>query len=178
MLDLDHPMSEHRFSASRAQDRVLNRAKRMTLVPTQERLKLLEECRKDLQEMRQINNAYFQESPFISSAIQELDDSLQKLATLKGGKITEDKSDGVGRCPACNSQITKFKTEGLTRAYFERVKPLMKEGKDVKDLIDLLTPRIGERGDYWHIYCDNCLDLISSAREKLDSPEGFATCFI
>lgn len=175
MLDLDHPMTEHIFAASRAADRVLERAKCMTLAPSSRRLELLESCRADLAQMRQLNSAHFEASPFIFGAIDELEAALQELANLKDGLITEDKSSGTGDCPACGTPITNFKTNGLSREYFKRVRNLTKSDKD---FAEQLTPRPEEYTDHWHTYCGNCLNLIGPAREKLDSTKGFGTCFI
>ncbi len=175
MLDLDHPMTQHIFAASGAKDRVLQRAKRMTLASSQQRLKMLEACGADLEKMRQLNREHFKASPFIFEAIDELEAALQTLAALKKGAIIEDKSNGEGHCPGCGTQITKFKTNSLSRAYFERTKHLQKEDEN---FMESMMPQPSDFEDRWHIYCDKCLDLIMPALGKLASPEGFCTDFI
>jgi hypothetical protein len=175
MLDLDHPMTRHIFAASGAEDRVLERAKRMTVASSPQRLKLREACQADLEKMRQLNRGHFKASPFIFEAIDELEAALQTLATLRGGAITEDKSDGEGQCPGCGAKITKFKTNSLSREYFERTRHLKKEDEN---FIVSIMPLPSDFKDLWHIYCDKCLDFIMPAREKLSSAKGFGTDFI
>lgn len=44
MLDLDNPMTQHRFSAAALDDMILERAKLMTMASTEERHILLQDC--------------------------------------------------------------------------------------------------------------------------------------
>jgi|SRR5215469_7711517 len=108
MLDLNHPQSQHTFAAARFENAILERAKKMTLVPSLRRRELLTECQQILDKMRALNAEHFQSSPFIFKAIDELGRSFVQLAELCNGNIVEDRSSGDGCCAACESPITNF----------------------------------------------------------------------
>jgi hypothetical protein len=148
MLDLDHPMTKHIFAASGMEDFLLVSAQRMTLLPSKERLSLLENCLVVLDNMRRLNNKHFEASSSIANAIDEVQGALEHIAHLNGGSIEEDKTDGEGPCAACGTPITSWETcpaEPWTR-------------------------RI--------IFCQQCNEPFMKAKAKLESPEGFGTCFI
>jgi hypothetical protein len=106
MLDLNHPMTEHIFAASRHDDAILSIAKRMTLVPTEERDALLCRSREHFASLRKLNQEHFEHSDFIASAIDELESGCEKIASLVS---TEDHTDGCGSCPVCSTVITNLK---------------------------------------------------------------------
>ena len=108
MLNLDHPQSKHIFAASGLEDAILERAKKMTLVPSVRRRELQVECQQMLSKMRALNSEHFKDSPFISDAIDELDRCLVQLAELRGGSIVEDMTAGEGCCATCGAQLTNF----------------------------------------------------------------------
>jgi hypothetical protein len=108
MLDLNHPQTKHVFAASNLEDSILTQAKRMTLIPSDQRLELFAECHNVFGKMRKLNSEHFKNSTFISIAIDELEQSLRRLAQLNDGLITEDRSSGEGCCPACGETITNF----------------------------------------------------------------------
>ncbi len=148
MLDLDHPMTKHIFAASGMEDFLMVSAQRMTLLPSKERLLLLEECLKVLGKMRILNEDHFDASLFISNAINETQEALEQIAHLNGGNIQEDKTDGEGSCSVCDTPITKF---------------------DVSP---------GSSWSRCIILCDYCNEPFMKAKAKLESPKGFKTCFI
>ena len=108
MLDLNHPQSEHIFTASGLEDGVLVRAKSMTLSPSSRRLELLAECEPLLADLHTLNRDHFGASDFIATTIDDLRRRLHELATLRDGCITEDRSNGEGECAACSSKLVNF----------------------------------------------------------------------
>jgi hypothetical protein len=108
MLNSDHPHSKNIFAAARLEDAILEQAKSMTLASSIRRRELLRECRQALSKMRTLNSEHFKSSAFISAAIDQLDESLHRLAELRDGSITEDRSAGEGCCAACGAEITNF----------------------------------------------------------------------
>ncbi len=145
MLDLDHPMTQHRFAAARIDDRLLTLAKLMTLTSTEERQRLLGVCDKPVRSLRLLNEEHFGASSFIAEAITEIERALDGLAALKTNPL-----DGTAyatiTCPICGTSLTRHHA------------PFM--------------PQPERR---WSIYCNACLKAISPARQKLDGPDGFGT---
>ncbi|MEO7719289.1 MAG: hypothetical protein ABIY70_24070 [Capsulimonas sp.] len=146
MLNLDHPMAKHIFAAAQMEDFLLVSAQRMTLVPSTERLAILVDCHQALDEMRRLNHEQFSASQFISDAIADAQESLEQIANLGGGNITENKVDGEGDCASCGSAITKFETY--------------------------------PQSDRYVIVCHQCVRPFMQAKSKLQSSQGFRTCFI
>jgi hypothetical protein len=148
MLDLDHPLAPHIFRASRLLDGVLVRGQQMSVSPSAVRAELLAECLPLFAEMRELARAQFGDrAQFILQAVEEHEAGLRRLAELGDGRITEDRRDGEGDCPACRTPIMKFD------AY------------------------AGLRGHEPHfvIFCPKCDDVYTDARDKLRSFEGFGT---
>jgi hypothetical protein len=106
LSDLDDPMSKAILAAARHDDAILHIAKRMTLVPTEARAKLLERCQEHLSALRTLNDEHFRASTFIASSIDALERGLASIAVLKS---LEDHSDGSGNCPVCGTRITHLK---------------------------------------------------------------------
>lgn len=80
MLDLDHPQSEHIFAAAALEDAILTAAGRMVCAPAPERSKLLASCEEQFGAMRLLNADHFGASPFIASAIDDLQAAMRLLA--------------------------------------------------------------------------------------------------
>jgi hypothetical protein len=108
MLDLDHPQSEHIFTASRLEDAVLARAKTMTLSPSSRRLELLAECEQLLADLHILNQKHFGASDFIATTIDDLRRRLREVAELRDGHITADRAIGEGDCASCGTKLTNF----------------------------------------------------------------------
>ena len=139
LSDIDSPQSQAIFKASGLEDAILTRAKKMTLLPAEQREKLLNECEEKLIELEKICNESFNGNKNILGAINIYRDGLKKIATTKA-KL--DLTSGVGNCEVCGNKITSH--------------------TDYPDMI----------------YCQQCLNYISEARRRLESPEGFGFCFI
>jgi hypothetical protein len=146
MIDSNHPQSQHIFAAGRMEDFLLGSAQRMTLLPSSERVLLLAECLLVVDKMRLLNKEHFQSSQFIFDALNEAQVALQTIANLGEGKITEDKTNGTGKCAACRTPITKHETYPTSGRFL--------------------------------ILCELCTEPFLKAKEKLESPNGFQTCFI
>ena len=109
MLDLDHPMTEHVFTASGLIDGVMQFGQVVTVAPSTVRAELLAQCLPLFTEMRHLARTYFAESGwFILGAISEYEAGICKLATLGNCGITEDRRNGEGNCPYCGEAIPKF----------------------------------------------------------------------
>lgn len=146
MLNLDHPMTKHIFTASGMEDFLLASSQRMTLLPSEQRVLLLADCLVVLDKMRRLNEEHFEASQFIVDAINEAQEALEQIAHLNAGNVVEDKTSGKGDCAVCGSPITKFE----------------------------VSPKSGR----YIILCRHCNEAFMNAKAKLESPEGFGTCFI
>lgn len=151
MLNLNHPLTRYVFRASALMDGVKSHGQTMSVSPSAVRAELLAECLPLFDEMRTLARAQFRkQAPFILAAIDEYEATIRALADLGEGRITEDRRDGEGGCPACGTPITKFR-------------PLPdSEGFE----------------DYWKILCRECDQPFMMAHEKLASSEGFGTWLI
>ena len=110
MLDLDNPMTQHRFSAAALDDMILERAKLMTMASTEERHILLQDCQIRLERMRQLNAKHFKASPFVSAAIDELETAIQTLAGFDVCASSAAQAEAMGICPVCGTELTRIKT--------------------------------------------------------------------
>lgn len=148
MLDLGNPMANHIIHASGLMDRVMKRGQTMSVSPTVVRTQLLNECLPLFEEMRALARAHFaSDLPFILAAIEEYEAAIRELAGLRDGRITEDRRDGEGVCPACGKSIMKFQPLAGTKGY----------------------------ENDWIILCQECDKPFMAAYEKLESSEGFGT---
>lgn len=87
MLDLNHPFTKHIFAASRFEDAIKDGARRIIAAPPAERAGLLAGCEQQLDAMRALNREHFKNSPFIASAIDELQQALRNLAASASPQI-------------------------------------------------------------------------------------------
>jgi len=110
MLDLDNPMTRHRFSAAAIDDVILERAKLMTMASTEERHILLQDCQIRLERMRQLNAEHFKASPFVSAAIDELETAIRTLASVDVCVSSATQAQALGMCPVCGTALTRIKT--------------------------------------------------------------------
>jgi hypothetical protein len=125
MLDLNHPMTEHMFNASRLMDRAMTIGQRMSVSPTDVRMQSLSECPALFDEMRTLARTHFVKwSTTILSAINEYERSLNELAALGDSRITEDRRNGKGTCPVCGTRITHMAKYGIAQCD-ECTKPFM-----------------------------------------------------
>ena len=145
MLELDHPMTAHRFAAARADDRLLTLARHMTLTSTQERQQIFEACRQPLDELRRLNDEHFGAFAFTVEAVTELEQALNMLAEMETSP-RDGTAYAIVSCPVCGAL--------LTHAH---------------------APYMPEPERRWSVYCSACLKPSSPARRKLDSSEGFGT---
>lgn len=148
MLNLDHPMTQHRFRASNLLDGVKKRGQTMSVSSSAVRRELLAECLPLFAAMRELAIAHFNKSAkFILVAVDEYESALRELSGLCEGAITEDRRDGEGVCAACGTAITKFQ-------------PL---------------PECKGFENYWLILCSKCDESFMAAEAKLESSDGFGT---
>jgi hypothetical protein len=108
MLDLNHPMTKHIFRAAALEDQLMENAKRMTLLPSEARLRLLADCQTLLDEMYRLSKEHFSNHLSIAPIIREFRSVLEQIAHAREGQIDTDHSDGEGPCPVCNSAFTKM----------------------------------------------------------------------
>ena len=108
MLDPDHPDTPNTFAIAREDDAVLSIVKRMTLVSTNAKDALLERAREHLNAMRKIVNDHWKADPDKLNAIDALEASVTRLATLESAN--DFANDWKGKvCTICNDRITNPK---------------------------------------------------------------------
>ena len=66
MLDLDHPMTKHVFAAARAEDTILQNAKRVTVSVRRDRLRVRDGCAPAFAELRRLARDHFADRPAIT----------------------------------------------------------------------------------------------------------------
>ena len=93
-------------TAATLKDDILERAHKMTLLPSSHRFELLSECHPTFEKMRRLNADHFGSSPLLYHAIDDLERELCRIANLGGGNISGDSSSGDGACPFCHTQRT------------------------------------------------------------------------
>lgn len=148
MLDLSHPMTKHVFRAAGLMGGVLVRGQKMSVSPSAVRADHLAECLPLFAEMRELARVRFgNRAAYILAAVDEYEAAVRSLAELGGGRISEDRRDGEGDCPACGTPITRFRP----------------------------IPDCKGSEDHWIILCGECDKPFMAAHEKLDSSEGFGT---
>ena len=126
MLDLNHPQTQWRFSASREGDAILDFAKLMTLLPTPQRQQLLLRIARPIARLHRLNREHFGASSFIERAILDLEVGCQTIANLQS---TESRLDGRGTCPVCGSAI-KHLPEYHDITYCERCILLINDARE------------------------------------------------
>jgi hypothetical protein len=109
MLDDESPMAKHILRSAVLESRILNLSKRMTLVPSEERLRLLAECRSAFAEMRSHAAAHYENYETIHVVVAELEVETERLAMLGNCMVTEDRTSGEGFCAVCNTPITNMR---------------------------------------------------------------------
>lgn len=146
MLNLEHPLSKHVFAASRSEDAILIAARDMTTASQLVRAKLKEKCVPHYALLRQLAKDYFSTKTAIPEAINELERSIENLATLRG--VPKDGPPPERRCSSCNTKLYRCNRYGF-KVYFR--KPSL-------------------------IYCPKCLEIIMPSLSVLRScEEGFGT---
>ena len=105
MLDLDFPQSKHVFQAAKLEDKILAHTKKMTLLPTPQRIELLKMVEDVCNEMRILNRDHFGCSEYIQDAINELVAGCKSIAH---GESDKDLTDGSGQCDVCGAKITNL----------------------------------------------------------------------
>ena len=80
----------------------------MSVLPTAQRLPLLEQCHFGLDELRRLNREHFDNSAFNAQSIDEAETVLNGIAYAGQGPVTQDNSHGDGQCAVCGTQISKF----------------------------------------------------------------------
>ncbi|APR75886.1 Hypothetical protein A7982_01233 [Minicystis rosea] len=167
--------------------------------PSAVRAELLAECLPLFAEMRELARAHFgEQAAFILSAVDEYETASRALAGLGDGRITEDRRDGEGACPACDTPITKFHSDywlplcgECDKAFMETLRTstgpngerITEDRPDEEGVCQACgTPFTKFRPvphnrfeDGWTILCQECAKPLIKARMKLGSSEGFDT---
>lgn len=148
MVNANEPQFEFVLAAAREMDRVLMLANKMTIASSENRKLLFQLTQAPINSLLKLNRERFQNSESIRGRIAMLAQSLLILRNLKCGEITEDRSDGIGDCPACLSVILRYQTQTATT------------NEDAA----------------WVAYCPECSDLYQKPLEMLAIDDvGFGT---
>ncbi len=139
MLDLNHPMTPHRFRASGLIDGLMSAGHEMTVASSTVRAELLGRCLPPLKELRELNHQHFGGKDSTDRAIDEYEAGIRRLASFGNGQIAEDRRDGEGDCPHCGTKITKVRA----------------------------LPGIKGYEDHFLILCMKCSECYMPAKEKL-----------
>lgn len=109
MLDLSSPMTQHIFRASGLMDSVMACGQKMSVSPSAVRTEQFAKCLPRFAAMRELARSHFsKKAAFIVAAVDEYEAAIRALAEKGDGRITEDRRDGEGNCPACGATITKL----------------------------------------------------------------------
>jgi hypothetical protein len=147
MLDLNHPMTQHVFRAAALIGSAMALGQRMS-IPERPHAELLAECLPVLGAMRELARAHFSEqAEYICRAVDELEQSLRRLAALGEWWDAGGRNDEKGECTNCRTPIKKVHLPAQYRG-FEH---------------------------HFVIICPRCDELFMQAMEKLESSEGFGT---
>ena len=103
MLDLNHPQSEYIFAAARAEDSVLEVAKRMSVAARKDWVRLRDGCATAFAELRRLARDEFAEVSAIPLAIDALEQAVGKLAMLPN--VPEEGTPVDSECPACGARL-------------------------------------------------------------------------
>src|SRR5688572_26364071 len=114
MLDLRNPQSQWIFAASRHDSAILALSKLMTLIPTLQRAQILVRIAYPIARLRKLNHEHFGASPFIETAISDLETGCRAIAEFQS---SESRLDGQGNCPVCSSPITHMPHEDYDMTY-------------------------------------------------------------
>jgi len=105
LSDIDSPESQAIFKASKLEGAILSYTKKMTLVPTEERIVLQSKCEKKLIELEKIRNESFSDNETILEAIKLYRAGLKNIA-ISMAKL--DLTSGDGNCEVCGNKITNL----------------------------------------------------------------------
>ena len=101
MLNLDHPMTQHIFAASRAEDAILIAAKLMTAVSRQESAQLQAGFATAFAELRRLSRDHFADCTAIPATIDVLEQALAQLAASRAATGPRPEC----KCPTCSGNL-------------------------------------------------------------------------
>lgn len=110
MLDLDHPLTQHIFAASRAITVIMRAGHKMTVSARRERRRLRAECNDALTELRQLSRDHFADRLGIAPIIDDLEHALDRLAELSG--VPDDGPPADDFCPVCGQSVRHRRVRG------------------------------------------------------------------
>lgn len=139
MVNANDAQFEFVLAAAREMDRVLMLANKMTVASSENRKLLFQLTKAPINSLLKLNQERFEDSQSIRGRIAMLAQSLLTLRNLRDGSIVEDRSDGVGACPACETPILRYQAQA--------------ESKNSQAA--------------WIVYCPECSDLYQKPLEML-----------
>jgi hypothetical protein len=110
VLNLDHPMTQHIFAASRAEYAILMAARHMTAASREERARLQARCAPAFAELRRLSRDHFADCKAIPAAIDGLEQAIAQLVasgTVATGPRAEFK------CPDCGGELYRCDQYGF-----------------------------------------------------------------
>ncbi|GEM_PF-1944909 len=146
-------------------ERILNLANKMTVTTSTNRQILFQLTKSPIEALLKINQSHFGNSDLIRGFIAVLAKSLLTVRSLGEGQILDDRSDGNGSCPDCDTVIQSISPDQSTAPNHSTpvsrngVEPPVNEflpGKDVARII----------------YCPSCSVPYTAALQILSS-QGF-----
>lgn len=143
MNPTDNPQSKATQSVASEMDRILALAHKMTVASSQNRQLLFQLTKAPVETLLVINSEHFDDSQTIRTSIAMLAKSLLTLRNLGDGQIETDQSDGIGDCPYCETEITRYQPQ-------DDPKP----------------------DDPWLIFCSQCTEIFHADYKRLTNPES------
>lgn len=147
MSESIEPQPEHVDAAAEELDNILFVAQKMTVASSEKRQILFKLTKIPVDNLLELNRRHFDDSEAIHGRIALLAKALVTLRNLGGGAIHEDRSDGWGNCPHCETRIERFQPQEDPRPE-----------------------------DPWVVFCPACREVTARALERLAAPDvGFGT---
>ena len=147
MLEFNDPQFEATNAVVSEMDRILALAHKMTVASSQNRQLLFQLTKAPVGSLLKINQQHFADSYVIRDSIALMAKSLLTLRNLGEGQIEIDQSDGLGNCPYCETEITRYQPQ------------------------DDPQP-----DDPWLVFCSQCIEIFHPEFKRLANPEfGFGT---
>jgi hypothetical protein len=150
MVNTNDAQFEFVLAAAREMDRVLMLANKMTVASSENRKLLFQLAKAPINSLLDLNRDRFDDSESIRGRIAMLAQSLLTLRNLRDGSIIEDRSDGIGACPACETPILRYQNQAQANTNSNQMA--------------------------WIVYCPECSDIYQKPLEMLSvHGVGFGT---
>lgn len=148
MINIHHYSARYKGEAMSRTADIHRLFRRMPLLPTDQRQELLKQCQIHFAALYHLNKEHLENSEKINSAIQELHDICEEIASFNS---QEDHTDGKGICPVCQSPISDNR---------EEFKAHIKGLPGLEDMIDEM------------VSCETCVAPAMEANKKLEEAFG------